>query len=88
MNKDMTLDEILIKYFGSGFPFPEAPSCESYEKLISLLYDVADLTETDVNNMVETLDDIAAENAVRDGNGNLVYDQNQAREILTEENSD
>lgn len=53
------LDDILIKYFGSGFENPEDTDCESYEKLIKLLYDVGTLVERDVNYIVDILDSIA-----------------------------
>lgn len=72
-----SLDEILIKYFGKGFPLPESPSCESYGTLVSLLYDIAALTGESMETLVETLDDISNENALRDENGDLIYDENQ-----------
>jgi len=83
-----SLEEILIDHFKSGFPFPEAPCCESYEKLIGLLYDVANLVEINVENLVETLDSICTEDSVRDENGELVYDYEQAKEILAERAED
>ena len=80
------LDDILIKYFGSGFPFPEAQSCDSYGKLVELLYEIGDLTEYNgvIADMIETLDNICNEGAVRDDDGELIYDEQQVREILAQ----
>lgn len=77
-----SLDEILVKYFGSGFPLPESPCCASYEKLISLLYDIGELAEHDMNGIIETLDEISNENALRDCDGELIYEEKQIREEL------
>lgn len=76
------LEDILIKHFGEGFPFPEAPCCDSYAKLVAVLYDVSNLLNVDLEDIVETLDDICNIDTVRDENGELVYDQQQATEIL------
>lgn len=70
-----TLEEILQKYFKCKKPFLNHPyyaeeECatetftvrggKAYGELISLLYDIGELTETDVNDIVETLDNIAS----------------------------
>ena len=72
MNMETTLNDILEFHFGSGFPRPEAPTCESYTELIDLLYDVGELVEVDVSEIVERLDDFAKENALHDEDGNLI----------------
>ena len=71
---ETTLNDILEFHFGSGFPRPEAPTCESYTELIDLLNEVGELVEVDVNEIVKRLDDFAKENALRDGDGNLITD--------------
>lgn len=78
----INLDTILVKYFGSGFPLPESPDCESYGKLIELLYDIGTLTEIDMKEIVETLDSISIENALYDCNGEMIYDERQIKEEL------
>ncbi len=80
------LEDILIKHFGEGFPFPEAPCCDSYDKLVDVLYDLSNLLNINLEDIVETLDDICCLDAVRDENGELVYDQQQVAEILEEQN--
>ena len=80
------LEDILIKHFGEGFPFPEAPCCDSYGKLVDVLYDVSNLLNINLEDIVETLDDICCLDAVRDENGELVYDQQRVAEILEEQN--
>lgn len=76
------LDEVLVEYFGGGFPLPESPTCDSYEKLVKLLYDVGNLTGCSMEDVVETLDDISNENALRDCNGELIYEEEQIKEEL------
>ena len=80
------LEDILIKHFGEGFPFPEAPCCDSYGKLVDVLYDVSNLLNINLEDILETLDDICCLDAVRDENGELVYDQQRVAEILEEQN--
>ena len=80
----LSLEEILENHFEEGFPFPEAPSCDSYEKLVAVLYDVSNLLNVNLEDIVETLDDICNEDTVRDENGELVYDQQLVAEILEE----
>lgn len=82
----LSLEEILENHFEEGFPFPEAPSCDSYEKLVAVLYDVSNLLNVNLEDIVETLDDICTEDAIRDENGELVYDQQQVAEILARKN--
>lgn len=76
------LDDILFRYFGSTFPLPESPSCKSYEKLIELLYDIGNLAGIDMEEVVETLDEISNDNALRDCNGELIYEEEQIKEEL------
>jgi|GEM_PF-4135307 len=86
---ETTLNDILEFHFGSGFPRPEAPTCESYTELIDLLYEVGELVEVDVNEIVERLDDFAKENALRDEDGNLIYEDaeiDRRLNLITEEN--
>ena len=86
---ETTLNDILEFHFGSGFPRPEAPTCESYTELIDLLYEVGELVEVDVNEIVERLDDFAKENALRDEDGELIYDDaeiDRRLNLITEEN--
>lgn len=52
------LDEVIINEDGTREPFTESGG-ETYSKLISILYAVGDLTEIDVSEIVERLDDIA-----------------------------
>lgn len=83
-----SLEDILLIHFEEGFPFPEAPCCDSYNKLIDVLYDVSNLLSINVEDIVETLDDICIEDAVRDENGELVYDEQQVREIIAKRAKD
>lgn len=77
MSKEL-LDALLRNHFGSGYEREESPCCESYNKLISLLYALSELgVIDDVNGIVETLDDISSENAYRDENGELIYDADE-----------
>ena len=78
------LEDILIKHFGEGFPFPEAPCCDSYAKLVAVLYDVFNLLNADLEDIVEALDNICNIDTVCDGNGESVYDQQRVNEILEE----
>ena len=80
----LSLEEILENHFEEGFPFPEAPCCDSYGRLVDVLYDVSNLLNIDLEDIVETLDDICCEDSVRDENGELVYDQQRVNEILEE----
>lgn len=82
VDRPIDLDELLRKYFGSGFPLPQSPTCDSYEKLISLLNDVGGLTEISVEDLVETLDSISSYGAVYDCNGEMIYDEWQILEEL------
>jgi hypothetical protein len=61
-----TLEEILQDFFFCEQPFNEDGSLTedgsyAYEKLTTLLYDVGNLTSTNVNDIVETLDIICNE---------------------------
>ena len=86
---ETTLNDILEFHFGSGFSRPEAPTCESYTALIDLLYEVGELVEVDVNEIVKRLDDFAKENALRDEDGNLITDNAEIDKwlnLITDEN--
>lgn len=83
----LCLDDLLIKYFGTGFPLPECPVCRSYKQLISLLYDLGEITEHNMEEIVEDLDGLAAENAFRDEEGYLITDEKQIRELLDKQDS-
>lgn len=71
-----TLEEILQEYIKCKKPFLKNPYYDdkelapvtmttwgsaAYGKLISLLYDIGELTEIDVNNIVDVLDNIVSE---------------------------
>ena len=86
---ETSLNDILEFHFGSGFPRPEAPTCESYSELTDLLYEVGKLVGIDVDEMVERLDVIATENALRDENGEIIYDDaeiDRRLSLITDEN--
>lgn len=57
---DPFLKEMKIDNKGYKQPFTDSGSI-AYGKLISILYAVGNLTDTDVEHMVETLDSIANE---------------------------
>lgn len=61
-----TLEEILQHFFNCNKPFRKDGefTCKgsiAYAQLVELLYNVGGLTETDMNDVVETLDMIANE---------------------------
>lgn len=58
-----TLEEVLQDFMGCPNPFDEDGSVtehgwKAYGRLTEMLYDIGNLTETDVTDMVETLDNI------------------------------
>lgn len=58
-----TLEEILQHFFGCKKPFRTdgeltCKGSAAYGNLVELLYNLSNLTEIDVNDMVETLDNI------------------------------
>ena len=57
---DPFLEEMKIDNEGHKQPFTDSGSI-AYGKLIDILYAVGNLTDTDVEHMVETLDSIANE---------------------------
>lgn len=58
-----TLEEVLQDFMGCPHPFDDDGSVtehgwKAYGRLTEMLYDIGNLTETDVTDMVETLDRI------------------------------
>ena len=60
-DKRLSLDEILIKNFKSGFEKPTDDYCPSYGTLIDMLYDVGNIINYNMNGLVDTLDEITYE---------------------------
>ena len=61
-----TLEEVLQHFFGVKRPFNKdgdltSGGARAYKKLIELLYNVGNLTSTDMNDIVESLDLIITE---------------------------
>ena len=54
------LNEVNIDEEGHRQPFTDSGS-RAYGKLVSILYDVGELTNTDMNDIIEELDDIACQ---------------------------
>lgn len=81
IKKFNSLDEILIHYFGSGFKRPTDWSCDSYEKLTSMLYDLAkECSIENINEIVDALDEISSEDCIYDNNGNLIHTEDMSDE--------
>lgn len=57
-SKKPFLDEMIINDDGSRQPFTKSGG-KAYDKLIKILYAVGELTNTDMNDVVEELDSIA-----------------------------
>lgn len=58
--KNPFLEKVEVDNDGHKQPFTESGAI-AYQKLIEVLYAVGELTETDMENIVETLDSIANE---------------------------
>ena len=61
-----TLEEVLQHFFGCKKPFAKngdftAQGSKAYGKLVELLYNVGILAETDMNDIIESLDYIVTE---------------------------
>lgn len=76
MIKKESIENILQKYFNCKKPFKKTPyydeqelcpvtmtknGSKSYGELISLLYSIGNITQIDVNNIVDKLDSIVSE---------------------------
>lgn len=63
-----SLEEVIQHFFGVKRVFRRKDGeftsigARAYEKLIELLYNVGNLTSTDMNSIIETLDEITHEN--------------------------
>lgn len=81
IQKFKSLDEILINYFGSGFKRPTDWSCDSYETLTSMLYDLAKECSIDnIDDIVDALDEISSEDCIYDNNGNIIHTEDMSDE--------
>ena len=76
MTREESIENILQKYFNCKKPFLKNPyydeqelypitmtknGSKNYGKLISLLYSIGNITQIDVNNIVDELDSIVSE---------------------------
>lgn len=50
------LNDLLIKYFGMGFPTPDSEDCPSYRRLVTLLHELWDITGNSTQELLEDLD--------------------------------
>lgn len=57
-SKKPFLDEVIINEDGAREPFTKSGG-KAYEKLTEILYTIGELTNTDMNDIVEELDSIA-----------------------------
>ena len=62
-SKKPFLNKVKVDEDGHRQPFTESGS-KTYKKLTDILYAVGELTNTDVNDIIEELDDIATQDVV------------------------
>ena len=74
-NVGKTLDDILIEYFGRGFPTSLSPWCEAYDKLVALLNDVGELTFMSMTSLIRELEIICYSDVLRDKDGDVIADE-------------
>lgn len=78
----ITLDEILVKYFKSGFKYLESTSSEGYVALTDLLYDLANMKIISLNVVNETidyLDELCNMHGFYDDDGHIITDDEEVK---------